>query len=220
MPIININGSPVSMSVKELVEYERLSKATTFSPNANPPAATTQCAPEPKRGDRDAHDVKTRANRVRLTENGVKNATVTRAALSVLVEQTGLLPHVQTTEDQLRYLETLPKQEKDDINELIALVGSNFRTDTMLRHWRPGISAAAWAVRLDGDEEQYQKLITRLRINREFRQLITAANQKVYTKYGLERPRRKHLTEKGRRELFEELYFMFSDKDLKVGFTE
>ena len=220
MPIININGSPVSMSVRELVEYERLSKATTFAPNANPPTAT-QCAPEPRRSQgKEEADENARKNRIRLTNSGIKNASVTRAALSIITEQTGLLPKVNSPEEELRYLETLPDQTKVDVNELISVVSSNFRTDSINRHWRPGIAAAVWAVRLDGDEEQYQKLLTRLRINREFREMVTAANQKVYSKYGLERPRRQHLTGIGKRELFEDLYFLFSDKDLKVGFTE
>lgn len=245
MPVITINGLKVELTVPELIEYQALAvngsqqpiepvhptaaPAGPFRVAVPPPASTAPAiakpAAPPKKIPKKKNPPSKRPTpeqlRKKLEDKGFSNVIAVRAATKVLAELTTVLPEVRSTAEQDSYLLARTSDEVDEINNLVGRIRKNYAVKHSPRKaWLPGIIAAVWAIKLEGDKKQYEILKTRFSINDEFIELVSEMSHKPYEDTDVLGMQRARLNPQAKQTLFTDLYTLFSDKDFKIGNTK
>lgn len=233
MPFITINGQKVELSVAELIQYEALSSPVLppiTPPPALPPTAAQvvpipvpepQSEPEPAPEPKKEYVSPSEINRVKLEAHGYTNVGVTVSAVKTIVEQTSLLGYL-SDKQQFEWLMSHSERAVHEINSLVAMCRKDWadKKQDKRKAWLPGIVAAIWIIRLEGDEEQYDLMKTRVRINRDFIEHVYAMCHKVYVEWDLQDMKRARLNPKAKADLFQDLYLLFTEKDIQMGTTK
>lgn len=243
MPFITINGQQVQVTVAELVEYERATKpVTTASANTQPitcpppqvvlppPVRPIVVLPEPEPPvspvrNRKDYTSPSDIHRKILEERGYRHVGVIMAGMRTLAENTDILGEVVRPDQQRDWLLEMPDNFVQEISSLISVLRKSYSHKVLTakgdkrKAWLPGIFAAMMAVLLEDGPEHYQRLRTRFTINEAWIEHVFAINHKVFEDWGVTEMTRARLNPKARKTLFEDLYFLFCDKDFQIGTT-